>query len=225
MVDQTHHTSFKTCQVCFSLYTTVHTVLSSHPGNPQKTAIQRYTYNDGEIINEDHFCIFSYNTMFNVDPNLVGTPGSILAHELGHYFGLLHPFSGGCTEIKGSDKIADTPPAEGQYWYVTDSGTPQEHLLITPCENAPHSCNGKRRLIENIMDYGPCRWLFTEGQVKRMTDRINTKPTLFDIHKTYDSRIDPTNVTIYVNDERHLDLRRKRDLTAIETVNLLHPDL
>jgi len=191
----------------------VHTIISSSPSKQQKAAIRGYTDNSGDTIKNDNFCIFSYSSIFNDDPKLAGTPGSTLAHELGHYFGLLHPFSGGCAQTNGGDKVSDTPPAEGEHWYVVNPLTSNAHLLENPCENAPRSCNGIRRQIENIMDYGPCRWLFTKGQTEQIINRINTKPSLFTTYLAYDMSIDPNAVNIIVDDQRHGELRKKRSLT------------
>ncbi len=202
-----------------------HTVLSTTSRDPQKNTIRGYTYNEGELIKDDHFCIFSYDAMFNVDPNLVGTSGSTMAHELGHYFGLLHPFSGGCSQADGGDGIADTPPTVGEHWYIADLGTPLEHYLENPCENVPHLCNGIRRQVENIMDYGPCRWLFTKEQSLRMTKRIETKPSLFDTELFYDSSVNPHKIAITVEDERDAKRRRKRELLNNDfSMRMLYPN-
>ncbi|WP_300486139.1 M43 family zinc metalloprotease [Flavobacterium sp.] len=208
----------KTVQLLFA-----HTILSTTSGNPQKNTIRGFTYSEGELIKDDHFCIFSYDEMFNLDPDLVGTSGSTMAHELGHYFGLLHPFSGGCST---GDGISDTPPTEGEHWYVVNSGTPQEQLLKNPCENAPHSCNGERRQIENIMDYGPCRWLFTKEQTEQMMRRINTKNQLFSTVMVSDASVDPDKVNIVMDDQRlHNNARRKRSITSNEfSIRMLYPN-
>ncbi len=167
-----------------------------------------YTYSIGDVIEDSHFCSFSYNRLFTSDVNQIGTIGSTFTHELGHYFNLLHPFSGGCAQTNGGDGIADTPPCEGDQWSVQGS-----RLIANPCENAPRNCNGLRRQIENIMDYGPCRWLFTKGQANRITDRINTKPSLFTTLMAYDSAIDPDDVTVTISDLRHQERRKKRSLS------------
>lgn len=69
---------------------------------------------------------------------------SIILHEVGHWFGLLHTFQKVCKG--GSDDfIEDTPPA------------PES------CLHEPSSCPG-----DNIMSYGKTRAGFTPGQTTRM---------------------------------------------------------
>ena len=76
-------------------------------------------------------------------------------HEIGHYFGLLHPWgptnvpgSGICT---GTDNVADTPPTDGTY--TCD-------LMYAPC--------GQLANVQNFMDYASCPTMFTDGQKARM---------------------------------------------------------
>lgn len=176
----------------------VHTISASGSGSSPVNLIRGCTYSHGRRINNEHFCLFSYDNILNTNPNEVGSMGSTIAHELGHYFGLKHTFLGGCSQANGGDTISDTPPAEGTYWYVTNSN----HSINKPCENAPRSCSGIRRQIENLMDYGPCRWLFTKEQTKKMMDKINTKLSLFNILTVYEASVDPDRINIVVNDER-----------------------
>ncbi|WP_255567935.1 M43 family zinc metalloprotease, partial [Flavobacterium sp. UGB4466] len=111
------------------------------------------------------------------------------AHELGHYFSLKHTFEGGCTKV--NDKISDTPPAE----LITYP------LTFKNCI-APVQCGGNRRLIENIMDYGNCRFMFTPGQVRVMRATIrNDYPDLYTIEKSTDAAIN-TDLNITVKDLR-----------------------
>ncbi|WP_264529514.1 zinc-dependent metalloprotease [Flavobacterium sp. N502540] len=107
-----------------------------------------------------------------------------LTHELGHFFGLKHTFMGGCTGL--NDGISDTPPAEDTY-----EDTYKDCI-------APVQCNGQRRLIENMMDYGNCRFMFTPGQALVIRNTIATKyPHLCTFQLLADEKIDITsNVTV-----------------------------
>ncbi|MCC9020099.1 zinc-dependent metalloprotease [Flavobacterium lipolyticum] len=111
-----------------------------------------------------------------------------LAHELGHYFGLDHTFAGGCTGP--NDKISDTPASEATYlWSYKDC-------------IAPLQCGGQRRLIENIMDYSNCRFMFTPGQVIAMRNRIRKVfPNLYTTQRSTDAGIN-TDLNITVKDLR-----------------------
>jgi PKD repeat protein len=88
--------------------------------------------------------------------------GRTLTHEVGHYLGLLHPFSdGNSTGCGGSDcsstgdRVCDTPPV----------AAPSFHCPIGA--NTCHNDNPDRLdQIENFMDYadGSCQNMFTWGQ-------------------------------------------------------------
>ncbi|MBS3915812.1 MAG: zinc-dependent metalloprotease [Bacteroidetes bacterium] len=88
--------------------------------------------------------------------------GRVLVHEMGHYFGLLHTFSGGCPSNSDTcsttgDFCCDTPPLDG------------ENTTCTP-NNSCHEIGDENDMIENHMDYTPdaCRNTFTKGQVEIM---------------------------------------------------------
>ena len=58
---------------------------------------------------------------FNENPDHL----EILAHELGHYLGLLHTFSGGCKNddcLKDGDRVCDTPPDRSNDAALCQSG-------------------------------------------------------------------------------------------------------
>lgn len=79
-------------------------------------------------------------------------------HELGHYFGLLHTFQGGCPEtncaIEG-DRICDTPPC----------------TQGTGCTNLSSGCGTATANRHNHMDYSDritCAKMFTRDQSDKM---------------------------------------------------------
>eukprot|EP00835_Amoeboradix_gromovi_P000774 NODE_29_length_33183_cov_0.333666.p8 type:complete len:320 gc:universal NODE_29_length_33183_cov_0.333666:24931-23972(-) len=96
-----------------------------------------------------------------------------LIHEIGHFFGLLHVFKGGCEDPNG-DYVLDTPVVSeaartaasgmqaaswGWQCSVSNSVAP----AIKTCPNTPGN-----DLIGNFMDYTNCRSSFTPGQVQRI---------------------------------------------------------
>lgn len=95
----------------------------------------------------------------------------ILAHEIGHYFGLLHTFNGGCTNnnclIEG-DLVCDTPPD------ATSNGTCQANSCNTDTNDTTGTSpfNTDVNDLPNYMDYTTCRLSFTQGQANRMKNSI-----------------------------------------------------
>jgi hypothetical protein len=85
--------------------------------------------------------------------------GRTLTHEVGHYFGLDHPFTGGC------------PPAASCYTngdLICDTN-PQSSATLG-CPRGRPTCGGRSNTIHNYMDYSddPCLWEFTDEQINRM---------------------------------------------------------
>ena len=84
--------------------------------------------------------------------------GRTLTHEVGHYFGLDHPFIGGCASAAScytnGDLICDTSPQGTETF---------------GCPGAKSTC-GSPDAIHNYMDYSDdhCMWEFTPEQINRM---------------------------------------------------------
>ncbi|HEX8505518.1 MAG TPA: M43 family zinc metalloprotease [Hymenobacter sp.] len=82
-------------------------------------------------------------------------------HEIGHYFGLSHPWGGnnnpGTGDCAGTDNVADTPSTDGTF---------NCDLSYAPC--------GVVANVQNFMDYAACPTMFTQGQRTRMRNVLAT---------------------------------------------------
>ncbi|TKX21552.1 extracellular metalloprotease-like protein 1 [Elsinoe australis] len=89
------------------------------------------------------------------------TEAATLTHEVGHWFGLLHVFQGGCG---GSDGCDDTKPQEGpSYAKQSKAGD------LGSCP-AKEQCGGTGvQNVKNFMDYSDCSQEFTQCQRARMS--------------------------------------------------------
>ncbi len=124
-------------------------------------AILPWAYEEDSVFNQ--VVVHHLSMPFGIFPYDLGMT---LVHELGHYFGLLHPFSGGC-EAPG-DFVDDTPfEAEpARRCPIGKDSCPQEG--VDP--------------VENYMDYSDdaCFTNFTAGQNDRMREVSEFyRPTLF----------------------------------------------
>lgn len=98
--------------------------------------------------------------------------GSLLAHEMGHYLGLLHTFTiGSCANnncATDGDGVCDTPPSSVFGGSITtpqnscSSDTLSGFAIDVPDLNA------------NFMSYSVGTTMFTEGQATKMRNAINT---------------------------------------------------
>lgn len=103
-------------------------------------------------------------------PQYVGSIGTglyalsrALTHQVGHFLNLMHPWGNtndpGVT--CGDDSVSDTPITKGFTYCAIDSNA----AVCTPgiIENA-----------QNFMEYSYCSRMFTQGQVNRMKDCLNS---------------------------------------------------
>lgn len=104
---------------------------------------------------ENNLARIVYNGAYlhtNTDPEFA----SVLTHEFGHFFNLIHTFENGCSYP--NDLVHDTPPcysAQGCHSTQNDPG--------------PLNCYGRIINAENYMDYNAsCYKMFTKGQADRM---------------------------------------------------------
>jgi len=89
----------------------------------------------------------------------LGKTKRVLTHEIGHYFGLYHPFQDGCSEDQNlqGDHVEDTPPVL--------TANINSAIGINSC----HTDNPDLPdLVEDYMDYWPQPCMFTTDQVWRL---------------------------------------------------------
>ena len=91
--------------------------------------------------------------------------GKTAVHEVGHWFGLLHTFQGGC--VGEGDMIWDTPAEAG----------PCGGCCVgrDSCPNLPSTGGPRTDPVHNFMDYSDdsCMTEFTNGQYVRMRNIYN----------------------------------------------------
>ncbi len=85
-----------------------------------------------------------------------------LTHETGHWLNLAHPWGpnnnpGNASSCGDDDGVNDTPNTIG----------------VTSCNLNEMTC-GPRANVENYMDYSYCSKMFTQGQVNRMRNALNS---------------------------------------------------
>lgn len=91
----------------------------------------------------------------------INVPDGTLTHEIGHWFGLLHVFQGGCDD---GDFCADTPAQAGpSYGHMATAGDFNSCPKTDSCPAQPGTDN-----VQNFMDYTDCSSLFSACQGGRM---------------------------------------------------------
>ena len=114
----------------------------------------------------------------------------LMCHEVGHYFGLRHSFSGKCDNedcLTDGDAVCDTP-AKSHSGYVDGSCTDPDNNCSTDeedtSENNPYRTEDlggmgeQPDMTSNYMDYTFSCWnAFTLGQTARMHSNIETERT------------------------------------------------
>ncbi|KAF2175973.1 hypothetical protein K469DRAFT_608763 [Zopfia rhizophila CBS 207.26] len=90
----------------------------------------------------------------------VHAPDGTLTHEIGHWFGLLHVFEGGCG---GSDYCNDTSPQAGPSY--SHKSNPDDIRSCPAVDSCPQYAGTDN--IFNFMDYTDCSSEFTNDQRAR----------------------------------------------------------
>ncbi len=158
--------------------------------------ITQATKQDGILLG---YATFPENLQFNTDldgvvlsfvTTLIPDKKAI-SHETGHYFGLRHIW-GDKNHCSGDDGIEDTPKQKG----------PNDECTTPPVIDGPGaSCSDPRGAnIQNYMDYSACPLMFTNGQVSKMQENINTyrSDLLTSVGNSISSH--PCDATITTND-------------------------
>ena len=126
-----------------------------------------YTYLPGTFgtgASQDAIVLLSYNgALAQSNPHASRT----ISHEIGHWLNLSHTFGGtNSPEVNcGDDGIGDTPATKGYFTINTcpSHGGGSYTGCTTPVEND-----------ENIMDYGSCPKMFTQGQITKMRTALTS---------------------------------------------------
>jgi hypothetical protein len=98
--------------------------------------------------------------------------GDILVHEIGHTYGLLHPYQGDCSgSEQNSDRISDTPRQTGNPF-----GTCQSLRGRNSCSRSAGLDDLQNYMVATA---DSCRSHFTPGQVSYIQSSVaRLKPTL-----------------------------------------------
>ena len=120
-------------------------------------------YRDG-VVMDPQFIDFSYDS------------GAILSHEVGHWLGLPHTFSGGAGICSDYDNVPDTPMADlPAYMYVSPMVCVDAIWKIGFNDLDFQRCGGPT-MFQNCMDYmsSDCKAFFTKGQVAVMRSWLDS---------------------------------------------------
>lgn len=118
-------------------------------------------------------------------------------HEIGHYFGLLHTFDGGCTNgdcLADGDGVCDTPPTNdegGLDYHPCTNGKPLNtcHTDVNTADSNNPITTDLPDASDNIMSYAPagCIHTLTPGQLLRMRFGLEVlRPSLLHSLGCYD---------------------------------------
>lgn len=110
-----------------------------------------------------------------------------LTHEVGHCFGLLHTFQGGCHASacnEAGDYCCDTPPVSEAQW----SCVPTQNTCDDIPSGDPYGFDANDQ-FENYMSYSPCQNMFSEDQKNIVLNNFTNIGFL-------ESLIDPANYDI-----------------------------
>lgn len=122
--------------------------------DPKMTSI------DGVVIRSDAFGIIGSEYYDR---------GRTTTHEVGHYFGLMHPWGPYENSECESDQVEDTP--------LQKNASPLKRATCPTYPFNANNCQGDNpmgNIFPNFMDYtkDACMNLFTKGQVQRMRDYL-----------------------------------------------------
>lgn len=112
---------------------------------------------------------------------VAGLSPSLLTHEIGHYFGLLHTWAGrDCKNddcLLDGDMVCDTPPDKSTAVPCGDNSCDTD--ILSDFSNQTFFTDVKD-MSTNFMDYSPCPLDFTWGQAERMRFTLESRfPGLF----------------------------------------------
>jgi hypothetical protein len=106
-----------------------------------------------------HSILLDYTTLPGISQWANGLGGTAI-HEMGHYFGLLHTFEGGCQNGPDVGDLVEDTPAQ------------MDGLNVFECDDTLDTCpdDPGKDPVHNYMNYtsDACRFEFTPGQVQRM---------------------------------------------------------
>jgi len=127
---------------------------------PSSSAGTSFNSADGIVMRSDY--------VGSIGTSNLSTAGRTLTHEVGHYLGLLHPFTDSCTDP--GDYCDDTPPVAGTFTNAN-------------CNPNSNSCHNDTNpdlpdQLENYMDYsnGSCQAMFTLDQQTIVNATFATYP-------------------------------------------------
>ncbi len=127
---------------------------------PSSSAGTSFNSTDGIVMRSDY--------VGSIGTSNLSTAGRTLTHEVGHYLGLLHPFTDSCTDP--GDYCDDTPPVAGTFTNAN-------------CNPNSNSCHNDTNpdlpdQLENYMDYsnGSCQAMFTLDQQTIVNATFATYP-------------------------------------------------